>query len=91
MTNRLLYQKVVQGQGRRERYLSNLSSVKPEIQMLVSPFPRDLLVLDLDNETSAYAMALHGHTNDELEGGRDPREAVEEFLEVFGTNYILTF
>ena len=35
-------------------------------------------------------MALHGHTNDELQGGRDPKEAVEEFLEVFGTNYILT-
>ena len=99
------------------------------MQMLVSPFPRDLLVIDLEttgadpalhstidigavlldkksldelkswsvlikrqetNETSAYAMSLHGHTNDELQNGRDPEGAVEEFLEFFGTNYILT-
>jgi DNA polymerase-3 subunit alpha (Gram-positive type) len=107
----------------------NFSSVKPEIRMLVCPFPRDLLVLDLEttgadpalhstidigaillersslnelrswsalikrqenNDPEAYAMALHGRSQEELQNARDPEKAVQEFLDVFGTDYILT-
>jgi DNA polymerase-3 subunit alpha (Gram-positive type) len=42
------------------------------------------------NETEAYAMSLHGRSQEELQEARDPEEAVKEFLSVFGTDYILT-
>jgi DNA polymerase-3 subunit alpha (Gram-positive type) len=106
-----------------------LSSAKQAMETLASPFPKNLLVLDLEttgadpalhstidigavllerstlnelrswsalikrqetNETEAYAMALHGHSMEELQNARDPKEAVGEFLNVFGTDYILT-
>jgi len=106
-----------------------MSSVKPARQLLAEPFPKNLLVLDLEttgrdpavhstiemgavlldrrsleevkswssvikrqenNGTESYAMALHGRSLGEIESGLDAKEAVQEFLKVFGTDYLLT-
>ncbi len=95
---------------------------------LSTPFPKDLLVLDLEttgtdpalhstievgailldrhtleevkawsavirrqerNGTNAQSMALHGLSLDDIKRGMEPKRAIEEFLETFGTDYLL--
>ncbi len=97
---------------------------------LKTPFPKDLLVLDLEttgtdpvlhstieigavlldrhtleevkawsavikrqerNGTNPRSMALHGRSLDNIKStGKDARQAVEEFFDMFGTDYLLT-
>jgi len=42
------------------------------------------------NGTNPYSMALHGISLQDIKMGKDPKRAVEEFLETFGTDYLLT-
>jgi DNA polymerase-3 subunit epsilon len=96
--------------------------------MLQTPFPKNLLVLDLEttgrdpivhstieigavlldresleeidswsalvrrqerNGTDTRAMMLHGRSLEEIEGGKDAKDAVAEFLSRFGTDYLV--
>lgn len=41
------------------------------------------------NRTDPQSMALHGLSSHDIKNGKDPKTAVDEFLDVFGTDYLL--